>query len=125
MNSDQPNGNTANPRIVFEGGFDERAAHEAEARGYRAGVYVEFDDRRRYEVVFYDPVRLVQDLKDEVDEGNPFISAPGLIILPDVTLSNMQAAIAKLVRERYFESIVPCAAASDQSLIEPTQVQTR
>lgn len=123
MKNNNPNGNAATPHLVFAGGFDERAADDAEARGYRAAVFVEFDDGRRYEVVFYDPVRLAQDLEDETAAGNPFISEPGLIVVPGVTLVNMQAAVAKLARERFFDVLVPQTSTSDVSAMKPTTAQ--
>ena len=110
MSNSNLNGKQAAPRLVFNGGFDERAAFEAEARGYCAGVSVEFEDGRRFPVVFYDPVRLAQDLQDETEAGYPFISEPGLIIVADVTRANMEAAVAKLTRESFFDSFVPLDA---------------
>ncbi len=57
------------PRLVFKYPFDEAAAYDAEARGYLAYSSVELSNGTRYPVVFYDPVRLQQDLEVEVVEG--------------------------------------------------------
>jgi hypothetical protein len=93
------------PRLVFKYPFDEAAAHEAEARGYLAYAAVELNDRTRYPVVFYDPVRLQQDLEVEVGEGRAFIAEPGMIVIPEVTLARMQAAIERLSQDGFFDSL--------------------
>lgn len=97
------------PKLVFESyEFDERTAYEAVARGYLGNVQVELPNGSRYPVLFYDPVRLQQDLETEVDElGNPFISDPGMIVVTSVTLENMQKAVSKLYQERYFSYFQP------------------
>ncbi len=92
------------PRLVFKYPFDEAAAYDAEARGYLAYASVELSDGTRYPVVFYDPVRLQQDLEVEVGEGRAFIAEPGLIIVPEVTLARMQAAVEHLSRIGFFEA---------------------
>ena len=99
--------NSSYPRLTFEGGFDEREAFEARARGYRDHVIVELDNSNRYPVVFYDAVRLKQDLEDEARLGNPFLADPGLIVLQEVTEENMRCAVAKLVEQRFFDGFKP------------------
>ena len=36
--------------------------------------------------MFYDPVRLQQDLEEEVKAGRPLIAEPGMIVIPEITL---------------------------------------
>jgi hypothetical protein len=93
------------PRLVFKYPFDEAAAYDAEARGYLAYVAVELDNGTRYPVVFYDPVRLQQDLEVETGEGRAFIAEPGMIVVPEVTLARMQDAIERLFQNGYFDSL--------------------
>src|SRR5262249_36571587 len=50
------------PRLAFRYPFDEAAASDAESRGYLSYAFVESRNGTRYPVVFYDPVRLQQDL---------------------------------------------------------------
>ena len=95
------------PRLVFAYEFDEQAAYEAEGRGYLSHAFVELCDGSRYPVVFYDPVRLQQDLDDEVAAGNPFIAEPGMVVVPDVTLENMKKAVTKLFQEGFFSNFRP------------------
>jgi hypothetical protein len=93
------------PRLVFDGPFDDREAAECKARGYRSHVWAELASGERYSIVFYDAVRLAQDLADEAEAGNPCIAEPGLIVLEELTEDNMQAAIERLADEGYFASL--------------------
>lgn len=97
------------PRLTFEGGFDEREAFESLERGYRDRVIVELEDGNRYCVVFYDAVRLTQDLEHESRLGSPFVADPGLIVLQEVTEENMRLAVARLVEQRFFDAFRPLA----------------
>ena len=78
-----------NARLVLPN-FGDREADEANSRGYLGSAYVQLEDGSRVPVVFYDIGRLGQDLASEAESGHPFISAPGLIVLTEVTLSNME-----------------------------------
>ncbi|MEZ4362800.1 MAG: hypothetical protein R3B48_21595 [Kofleriaceae bacterium] len=60
-----------------------------------------------YPVVFYDCVRLAQDLEYEVSVGRMCIAEPGLSVLPAVTLANMELAVHKLEDEGVFANLVP------------------
>lgn len=95
------------PRLIFEGGFDDREALESKDRGYRSHVWAEFADGERFRLVFYDATRLRQDLDDESKEGNPYIAEAGLIVLQEVTKENMELAVARLFDEGFFESLKP------------------
>lgn len=92
------------PKLVFTHPFDEREAFEAEARGYLGHVIVELADGARIPVVFYEPVRLGQDLEEEAKFGNPFIAEPGMIVVEAITLDNMEEAVGKLFQEGFFDS---------------------
>ena len=101
------------PELIFEGGFDEREEAECRDRGYRSHVWVELANGDRYPAVFYDPVRLRQDLETEFKAGNPCIGEPGLIVVPEVTRKNMEKAICRLVVEGFFESFRPVTQDAD------------
>lgn len=73
------------PRLIFQYGFNEHDADEAEARGYLSHVAVDLGDGRHYPVVFYDAVRLQQDLEVEAKQGTPYVADPGMIVLETVT----------------------------------------
>lgn len=97
------------PKLIFEHGFSEQDADEAEARGYLSQVTVDFGDGRQYPVVFYDAIRLQQDLELEAKQGTPYVADPGMIVLDTVTLENMQKAVRELSRVGFFSRLVPRA----------------
>ncbi|TKD02247.1 hypothetical protein [Polyangium fumosum] len=92
-------------RLVFEGGFDARDAHESLLRGYRSHVWAELQDGSRHRLTFYDLTRLTQSLEDECSAGRRFFTEPGLVIVPEVTLANMEAAARELAREGFFDEV--------------------
>ena len=59
-----------------------------------------------YQVVFYDHVRLGQDLEEESKSGLGFVAEPGMIVLNRVTLDDMQNAVDRLERGSFFKSLV-------------------
>ena len=95
------------PVLEFEGGFGEREAFEAKGRGYRSHVHAVLPTGERYAIVFYDPVRLQQDLEEEAKAGSPHIADPGMIVVPEITLENMHDAVERLVEDGYFDSLRP------------------
>lgn len=92
------------PKLTFKYPFGDREAYEAEARGYLGYAVVELEDSSKIPVVFYDPIRLQQDLLEEAALGNPFIAEPGMIVIESITIANMEYAIKKLFMQGFFES---------------------
>jgi hypothetical protein len=92
------------PVLAFDFPFDERTQLEAKARGYSGHVKVRLGGRT-YSVVFYDCVRLAQDLEYEVSTGRMCVADPGMIVLSEVTLENMETAVKALADEDYFNSL--------------------
>ena len=95
------------PELIFESPFDEQSRFEAKARGWAGSVHVRTPDGATYPVEFYDTVRLAQDLEYEVSTGRPFIAEPGLIVLTEVTVETMEAAVRTLFQEGYFDRLRP------------------
>jgi hypothetical protein len=93
----------ASPRLTFAHPFGDREAYEAEARGYLGNASVEMPTGARIPVVFYDPVRLQQDLEEQIAAGSPFLAEPGMIVVESVTVSNMEHAIKKLFDVGFFD----------------------
>ena len=91
------------PQLCFHVPFDERTAYEVEMRGYWSHSFVKFDDGSCRDVVFYDPVRLAQDLEEETTQGRPFIAEKRLIVLNSVTVEEMQKAVNCLAKEGFFD----------------------
>ena len=90
------------PKLHIEDDADGRRLFEATDRGYLAGVSVELADGSRHPVFFYDPVRLVQELEDDTKRGRAFIAEKGMIVVNDVTLDSMTAAVRELARQGFF-----------------------
>ena len=91
--------------LSFRCPFGEREAYEAEARGYLGHAVVELETGQ-VPVVFYDVVRLQQDLEEEGAAGRAFLAEPGLIVVESVTKTNMEAAVARLHEESFFDSFL-------------------
>jgi hypothetical protein len=91
--------------LVFVNDFDELAAHEAQSRGYLSHVSVKLDDAFEYPVFFYNPVRLQQDLEEVTRLGRPFVADPGMIVIPEVTMEFMKAAVERLAEEGFFSHL--------------------
>ena len=70
-------------------------------------MIVTLENGNRYAVVFYDAVRLKQDLDDEARLGSPFVADPGLIVVQEVTEEIMRRAVAELVKQGFFDAFKP------------------
>lgn len=90
------------PTLRFTQPFDEREAFEAHARGYLGFGTVDVAEDRSIPVVFYDSVRLLQDLELEAEHGRAFIAEPGMIVLTEVTRETMEATVMQLFEQGYF-----------------------
>lgn len=90
--------------FIFKYGFNEQDEDEANARGYLGHVQVKTEGGLKYSVVFYDPIRLKQDLEEE---GDGFIAEPGMIILESICLKNMQYAVNLLEKNGFFNKLSP------------------
>jgi hypothetical protein len=98
---------SSSPKLVFAHPFDERAAYEAEARGFLSYAAVQLPSGAVVPVVFWDAVRLQQDLEEEIASGRPFVAEPGMVVLKSVTLPNMEQAIQKLFEQGFFDAFKP------------------
>lgn len=95
------------PKLTFKYGWDEREEAETLMKGCRSDGIVQFEDDKSYSVYFIDPIRLQQDLEEEEELGSPFLAPPGLIVIPKLTLSAMENAIAQLWKQGYFDALKP------------------
>jgi hypothetical protein len=94
---------TGFPKLHFDYEYDDRLAYEVRSRGHLGGVTVELAEGSRHPVFFYDAVRLAQDLEEESRLGRPFIAEKGMIVLNEITLETMTAAVTALVKQGFFE----------------------
>lgn len=96
-------------RVRFPDWYDELAELEAEHKGWLQGVEVELGDGSRYPVLFYDPVRLAQDLEEEAKWDRPFVAEPGMVVVPAVTRAAISQAAERLAASGYFLHLRPIA----------------
>jgi hypothetical protein len=54
---------------------------------------------------FYEPVRLAQEIEDELERGSPFFE-PNLVLVPSVTRQHMETAVEHLVQSGQLSSLV-------------------
>jgi len=65
---------------------------------------VHLSDGTARRVASYDPARLRQTLDDECAAGRPYFAERGLVVVPEVTIENMEAAARGLVEEGYSDA---------------------
>jgi hypothetical protein len=92
------------PRILVLEECDERAVFEMPLKGWLS-TQVEFEDGRRYRVYFSDPIRLQQDLHEQVENGSPCFAEPGLIVVREVTVEAIQDAVHFLWKRGFFDDL--------------------
>jgi hypothetical protein len=90
------------PKISFREEFDNLIAFEVESKGWYSGVIIELENHSKYELTFYDPMRLNQDLETE---NKIYLSEPGLVIISKVTVENIYRAVHGLYKEGFFNSL--------------------
>lgn len=84
-----------NYKLELPDDFDDYA-WEVESKGWFSGATALFGGRR-FELVFYDPARLSQDIKDELDEGVAFLER-NLLVVKSVDRNHMEKAIEFIAR---------------------------
>ena len=91
--------------VHFPEGYNAQREHETPWRGYLSDVVVELGDGSRYRLFFMDPVRLQQELADQVQQGQPYLAEPNLVVLPEVTTAAIHKAVEQLVEDHYFQDL--------------------
>lgn len=92
--------------LILPDGFGERDECEAPFKGWLI-AQVEVGLGVRYAVNFYDPVRLRQDLEAQARWGKPYLTEPGLMVLPEVTVDAAREAVRLAWEDGAFESWKP------------------
>jgi len=96
--------NKQSPLVIFREEFDELTAFEVESKGWYSGITVELENKNTYQLFFYDPIRLHQDLEAD---SKPYISEPGLVVVPRITVENINMAVKGLYNEGFFNYLQP------------------
>lgn len=94
-------------RLFFTNGFSEQDAFEAQSRGYLSHALVELESGQLFPVLFYDMVRLNQDLEEMAQHGEGFIADPGMIVVKEVTIEAMTIAVESLASRGFFDHLLP------------------
>lgn len=77
------------------------------SKGWFDRNLVELANGNRYQICFFDCVRLSQHLADDTKNGKPFFIENSLIVLSEVTIENMQKAIKVAEKQGFFENLKP------------------
>ncbi len=78
---------------------------EAEAKGWFSGATMIISGKR-YQLNFYDPVRLSQEIESELERGDVFFE-PNLVVVKSVTGSSMAQAARQLVESDRVRFLAP------------------
>jgi hypothetical protein len=90
--------------IIYPIEWDERDNFERPAKGWLSDVIVQTSEGLQFNLCFYDPVRLAQEIEDELAGGKAGFIEFGLIVVPEVTKMNIEKAIKQAENEGYFKS---------------------
>ena len=85
--------------------MDERALYEIEQKGFFEHAIANLPDGSRVRVSFWTPGRLSEDLETDLKWGKKCLAEPGLIVVSNVTLENMRAAVEDLYARGYFDRL--------------------
>lgn len=94
-------------QLVYPDWYDTRAEEECVLKGWLDGAAVMLPDGRRCGVVFMDHARLAQEVPEVFARDGKCYCEPGLIIVPRVDRSSMEAAVQEAARQGYFERLGP------------------
>ncbi|HZF52542.1 MAG TPA: hypothetical protein VE093_28000 [Polyangiaceae bacterium] len=94
-------------RIIYPKDYHGQWEEECVFKGWLAGVKVRIEDDRVYALTFVDIHRLAQMLDDQVATGLAHYAEPGLVIVTELTRSNIEASIPHLVSEHFFDALCP------------------
>lgn len=81
--------------LVLPEWVDDIHAGEVEAKGVLRGAVLKLDGRS-LDLVFYDPVRLAQDVLEEHRAGRVFFYEERLVVVPSVTRAHMESAAGEI-----------------------------
>ena len=86
------------PKLKFRGGLDARQAHEYWQKG-NVTALVELSEKQVFEVEFSTLQNLEEGINGNVKYRNDhFEAVPNVIVLTDVTIENINAAVQKLAK---------------------------
>jgi hypothetical protein len=93
------------PRLVFE-----NDVHDCDIAplGFRGDVCVEFTSGETFPIYFYEPIAVQEELAARSKWGlGCYVSEPGLVIVPQITIASMKAVVAELLEIGHFKHLMP------------------
>ena len=93
--------------VVFRGEAADPELWDTNVRGYCSQVFVRFNNQNCYQLDFYEPVRLRQEIDGEVAGRKEIRADPQLVVIPEITLRWMIHAVQRLFATGYFFERVP------------------
>ena len=94
---------SASAKLIFVDGLPERLLDEAPDRGCYSAT-IELANGDRFKVEYFDPVRLSQEVEAFLRQGSSFAYA-GVVVIPEVTLTNMEDSLERLVKIGFFAEL--------------------
>ena len=76
-------------------------------KGWFCNNVVELANGNRYQVCFFDKGNLIGVLNHSEEEGKPFFIENALIVLSEITIESMNAAIIEAEKLKFFENLKP------------------
>ncbi len=86
---------------------------ETESKGYFYGITIKIDNGLTYQINFYDPVRLKQDVDSEFESNTIFFYEENVVIIPRINIDYMVAAIEELWKRHLFDKMIPFTPPND------------
>lgn len=91
--------------IILPDYFDDHAWEEARVKG-RCPVIAARYEGLTYRLALYDPVRLAEDAREEVEDRGHFLEQ-NLLVLKELRREELEAALARLARSNRFATLAP------------------
>jgi len=103
------------PVLIFKGcEFDEKKVSDALAGGHLSGVFVLLPNGNKYPISFYDLKGIRQKISASKDRKK-YVADIGLIVISEITIKNLQAAVEDLYEVGHFNNFVPCCRVPRQN----------
>ncbi len=90
------------PVINFKNDFLDGDEHEMKLRGYRNDVIVLLPDGKAYELSFFNPSRIAQ----EVGQVG-YVIEKNLIVIEDITIGKIKDVVNKMWNDGFFSDVSP------------------
>jgi thiamine monophosphate kinase len=95
------------PLLILPADFDPLIAQDVEEKGWYGLAIAQLENGDQFELIFYEPKRLYQDLEIELNQEKACVTEPGLIVIPRVTRLYMEKALRQLHQDGYFQRLAP------------------